>query len=170
MIGAARHGIEAERLVLRELGATEASSIMDGRTPPGQTWATGYPLPGTTVAARMFVRLCDAGGYQAGFGMYQIVERAGGRVIGDIGFHSAPDEAGSVEIGYGLVPEYRGAGLATEAAVALTGWALRQDAVREITAETELDHRASQWVLIRAGFTERGADAESRHFVLKAED
>ena len=52
-----------------------------------------------------------------------IILRETGEVIGDIGFHGPPDQAGTVEIGYGIVEQYRGRGLAGESAVAICGLA-----------------------------------------------
>ena len=36
-------------------------------------------------------------------------------MVGGVGFHGEPDEAGRVEIGYGMAEEYRGQGLTTTA-------------------------------------------------------
>jgi [ribosomal protein S5]-alanine N-acetyltransferase len=52
-----------------------------------------------------------------------IISRETGEVIGDIGFHGPPDETGTVEIGYGIVEQYRGRGLAGDSAVAICGLA-----------------------------------------------
>jgi len=93
----------------------------------------------------------------AGFGMYQIVRLADGLVIGDIGFHTPPQD-GSVEVGFGLAPSARGAGHASEALGLLVGWAARQAGVREIVARTLTDNAPSKGVLARAGFTEIGTD------------
>src|SRR5262249_16871877 len=76
----ARNTIVAERVVLREVRAAEAADIVAGRMPPDQTWPAGYPLEGTLDAARMLVRVVDAGGYRAGFGMYHIPAPASGTV------------------------------------------------------------------------------------------
>ena len=159
--------IPADRVLLRELNAAQAAEIAAGQALPYQKWAAEYPLDGTTVAAGMLVALAASGAYWPGFGMYQIVDRTNDQVLGDIGFHAAPDESGSVEIGYGLVSEHRGKGLVTEAVRALAAWAFRQDDVVELRAETELDHTASQGVLRRAGFEEVAIEEGMRCFVLR---
>jgi RimJ/RimL family protein N-acetyltransferase len=99
--------------------------------------------------------------------MYQIVDRMSGQVVGDVGFHSSPDESGSVEIGYGLVPGHRGKGLATEAVRALAAWAFRQTGVAELRAETDVHHAASHGVLARAGFELLAVEGETRRYVLR---
>ncbi len=72
-------------------------------------------------------------------------------VVGDVGFRGPPDETGTVEIGYSIVPSERRRGYATEAAGALAGWALHQPGVRCVIAETELANLASQRVLQKIG-------------------
>ncbi len=164
---AVSHPISADRVLLQELDAAGAADIVAGRVLPGQAWAEGYPLEGTKVAAGMVVRLVRSGGYRPGFGMYQIVDRMSGQVVGDVGFHSSPDESGSVEIGYGLVPGHRGKGLATEAVRALAAWAFRQTGVAELRAETDVHHAASHGVLVRAGFELLAVEGETRRYVLR---
>ncbi len=72
-------------------------------------------------------------------------------VIGDIGFIEPPDEGGSVEFGYSIVPEYQGKGYATEAARAMIEWAFEQPPVKRVSAECLKDNYASIRVLEKAG-------------------
>ncbi|MFI7602460.1 GNAT family N-acetyltransferase [Actinoplanes sp. NPDC049681] len=156
--------IEATRVQLRELSATEAAQVVEKQTPDGQRWAAGYPLEGTLIAGGALVRAFAAGRYRPGFGMYQIIDRETGQVIGDIGFHAAPDEAGAAEIGYGIVEEFRGRGLVSEALRALAEWAFSRPGLTELQAGTEPDHVPSQRVLTRAGFVFTGVeDGENRY-------
>ncbi|MBO0836138.1 MAG: GNAT family N-acetyltransferase, partial [Actinobacteria bacterium] len=143
----------ADLVLLREQSAAEIEALLgEEPIPRRENWADGYPLEGTTGGATLVQRTIEAGTYRPGFGMYQVIDRRSGLVVGDIGFHSAPDRRGSVEIGYGLVEAFRGRGIATNAMRALVKWALRQPQVTEIRAETEEDHRRSQAVLTRSGF------------------
>lgn len=82
-----------------------------------------------------------------------------GETVGDYCFKGLlPD--GSVEIGYGLLPEYWGKGYATEAVIAAVDWARKQPGVRQIEAETDPDNAASQRVLEKAGFIPNGINGE----------
>jgi RimJ/RimL family protein N-acetyltransferase len=56
---------------------------------------------------------------------WAIVLRDGDAVVGFCGFFVRP--AKGTTMGYGIVPEYRGRGLATEAAGAVLDWAERHD-------------------------------------------
>ena len=77
-----------------------------------------------------------------------------GRVIGDCGAFSWPDESGEVKIGYGLAEPYRNRGYATEAAAGLCAWLITEAGATRITAVDVLDdNMASRRVLEKLGFT-----------------
>lgn len=82
-----------------------------------------------------------------------------GEVVGDYCFKGLQPD-GSVEIGYGLLPQYWGNGYATEAIIAAVEWAIKQPGVKRIEAETDPDNAASQRVLQKAGFFPTGAIGE----------
>jgi RimJ/RimL family protein N-acetyltransferase len=88
--------------------------------------------------------------------VYQMI--VNGYVVGDIGFHGPPADDGPqvVEIGYGVVPAWRGRGLATAACRMITeqAWASGAD---QVVAEVEPSNTASRTVLLRNGFREEGA-------------
>lgn len=80
---------------------------------------------------------------------------------GLIGYKGAPDQDGTVEIGYGIDPDFRRQGFTTEAVEALTGWALDQPGCQAVTARTEKDNIASIRVLEKLHFSMvREADGE----------
>jgi len=81
-------------------------------------------------------------------------------LCGSVGFKGAPDDAGMVEIGYSLLPSYRHAGLASEMAAGLIGWACRDPRVRSIEAETTRNNLRSIRVLERNGFEPVGEGIE----------
>ena len=73
-------------------------------------------------------------------------------VVGSADFKNVPDPEGQVEIGYGLGLKYEHKGYMTEAAEAMCRWALEQEEVRAVIAETEPDGPAAIRVLGRCGF------------------
>lgn len=73
-------------------------------------------------------------------------------VVGSADFKGLPNTYGEVEIGYGLGKEFEHNGYMTEAVKAMCEWVMKQDLVRHINAETEIDGTASQNVLKRCGF------------------
>ena len=91
------------------------------------------------------------------YGAWFIEDKTGKR-IGDLCFKGLAD--GRVEIGYGILPEYRGCGYATEAVRAAVEWALEQIGVNAVEAETERDNTSSQRVLEKVGFVPTGKFGE----------
>jgi len=82
------------------------------------------------------------------------------RVIGVCGFKGRPDRAGSVEIAYSVLRQFRIQGYATEAVARLVTWAFSHQNVVEVTAETLPHLRQSIRVMEKNGFTYRGAGSE----------
>lgn len=74
------------------------------------------------------------------------------RVAGGLCFKGPPGRSGEVEIGYGVNAEYQNRGLMTEALHAVCRWALGQQGVLAVLAETEKLNLPSQRVLEKSGF------------------
>ena len=83
---------------------------------------------------------------------FAVVHREDRLVIGMAAFKGPPDDAGEVEIAYGIVPDYEGRGYATEAAAALVAFASRNDDVKRVRAHTLPATNASTRVLTKCGF------------------
>lgn len=73
-----------------------------------------------------------------------------GVAIGQMGFKTLP-QGGAAEVGYGLNPEARGQGYASEALRALCGWAFARG-LEVVQAETLPANAASIGVLQKCGF------------------
>lgn len=84
---------------------------------------------------------------------YLFIHRDDKALIGFGGYKGAPDETGSVEIGYGLAPAYRGKGYATEAANALVQHAFSFPNVQMVCAHTLAETNASGSILSKIGMT-----------------
>jgi RimJ/RimL family protein N-acetyltransferase len=87
---------------------------------------------------------------------FSIVERGGGADVGSCGYKGPPDAEGMVEIAYGVDPDYRGRGYATEAAGALATYAFGREEVRLVRAHTLPGNSASTRVLTKCGFERVG--------------
>ena len=89
-----------------------------------------------------------------------------GIIVGDFCFKGLSDD-GVIEIGYGLKEEYRHHGYMTEAVKVITEWALSQDGVKQVEAETDAENIASQKVLLQSGFISNGKmGEEGQRFVV----
>jgi RimJ/RimL family protein N-acetyltransferase len=83
---------------------------------------------------------------------FAVVHRGSDAVIGNCGYKGPPDPDGVVEISYGIDPDHRGKGYATEAAEALVTYAWGDSRVRVIRAHTIEKANASTRVLTKCGF------------------
>jgi [ribosomal protein S5]-alanine N-acetyltransferase len=82
---------------------------------------------------------------------FALVERESGASVGTAGFKGPPAD-GMVELAYGIEEAFEGRGYATEAADALSEWALKSDEVRIVRAHTRPGPNASTRVLQKCGF------------------
>lgn len=97
-------------------------------------------------------------GMPARWWTHLFVHTAGRALIG-MGGYTGPPENGTVEIGYGIAPAFRGRGLATAAAAELVRRA-GAAGVRTVQAHTLAEANASTGVLSTLGFT-RTAELDS---------
>jgi [ribosomal protein S5]-alanine N-acetyltransferase len=87
---------------------------------------------------------------------FKVRHRITDSAVGTCGFKAPPDDEGMVEIAYGVDEAYRGKGYATEAAAALTKYAMESGAVRLVRAHTLPEPNASTRVLTKCGFRKIG--------------
>lgn len=132
---------------------TQVPELVEGEQP---SWHREYPLPDTIDAIAMLVAahraMLGTVSKSPSWWIHQIV--VDGVVIGDIGFHGPPSPELAVEIGYSVVPAWRGRGIATRACALIVQQAW-QDGADTVIAETDAGNVASQAVLLRNGFQRR---------------
>jgi RimJ/RimL family protein N-acetyltransferase len=87
---------------------------------------------------------------------FAIIEKASQVVIGNVAFVGPPDDAGEVEIAYGIAPAFEGRGYATQAAAAITEFAFADKRVKTVIAHTLPEQNASTRVLTKNRFTFTG--------------
>lgn len=115
----------------------------------GSTVPNSFPLADTLKLFRGALGATVSDKRRAGdWGSYLLIHAQ--RVVGLADFKGSPS-AGDVELFYELIPEARGQGLATKAALELSRWALNNGASR-VTAKIEASNTASRRVLERCGF------------------
>jgi RimJ/RimL family protein N-acetyltransferase len=152
-----------ERLVLHLLTVDEAERVAAGAPGNADRWAAGYPSAADVMGARKFAKAFADTGDPGAFGAYEIRRREDGQAIGGIGFHGPPDEAGSVTIGYSLIPSARGRGYAAEALRGLVRFA-RKQGVRRVKGDADLDNVASHRVMVAAGMRLVAEDERLKYF------
>ena len=92
-----------------------------------------------------------------GWWTYLFVHAEDGVLIGQGGYKGKPNAAGTVEIGYAIVPSYRRRGLATETAQGLIDNAFVHAHVKRVDAHTLAEPNPSTKVLEKVGMKFAGA-------------
>ncbi len=147
-------------LDVRPVSPPEAARIAADEPAPDDLWAAGFPREDDSQPA---AGLATAAQDPTPFGIYALVPRAHGRIIGTAGFYGPPDDAGEVTIGYGMVEPEWGHGYATQAVAHLVEVCRTHGGVTAVNADTDLDNVASQRVLEKNGFA-RVRTSETQHF------
>jgi [ribosomal protein S5]-alanine N-acetyltransferase len=159
--------IETERLRLIPVTAAHVQALRQSRAALAMVLGAEVPgdrpvgKPGAGGGVNSEVISFLSGQTRAGsWPVFFYIHRADNKLVGDGGFKGKPDRKGAIEIGYALVPPYRGQGLAAEAARAIVDWAFSHPKIKAVTAETLLSGKASMRLLQRLGlsFKEQGFD------------
>ena len=145
--------LHAERLDLLPLNPEAAGVLPDNRVLAAR-------LIGAQLSADWPARdLLDVLPMQAAaspetacFGVWVMIERPTGTVVGDIGFFGPPGDDETVEVGYSVVPDRRRRGYATEAARTLIDWALDQPGLTIVVAGCDPANAPSIRTLEKLGF------------------
>jgi len=132
-------GVRLERMT-----PETAAALLEGKRPPDIAVAEDYPTEFSQGVAAQVATASD-------LGPYVIYPPAESIAVGEIG--GAFTGAGTVEIGYAVVPSRWRRGIATEAVRELIGIIRKRSDVERIVAHTPLDRPESARVVERAGFT-----------------
>jgi [ribosomal protein S5]-alanine N-acetyltransferase len=136
--------ISTKRLVLEPLDETVAQAVIAGDV-SALEHADGWPHDDTGDAIRMSTAV--------GRDSFVWLVRLSGLLIGECGTVGDVDEAGDVEIGYGLAAEHRRQGYGNELVAALSRWLLNQPGVERVVAREVLAGNVASWrALENAGF------------------
>lgn len=153
--------VATPRLRLELITPAEAAAMMAGRRAP--SWHPDYPRPDDLDGISMITRDPSVSGDDLSWSPRHVVRAFDGLVVGSIGFFGPPGAAADgvpeAEIGYGLVEDARGHGVATEA---VSGLLVHTDrAGVRVRASVAPGNTASVRVLAKCGFTElRGGDED----------
>jgi RimJ/RimL family protein N-acetyltransferase len=131
-------------LAKRDRAAAEAA--LDGKFPSSE-----LVPPLMTDALDFFLEISAAGPESALWGARAYIALVTRDIVGMGGFGGPPDERGFATMGYSIFPEFQRQGFASEAARALTDWALAQPGVSGVQATISPRNIASERVAAYAG-------------------
>jgi RimJ/RimL family protein N-acetyltransferase len=155
--------LETARLILHPMSIHEAERVAAAEPDDEARWAPGYPTEGERAGAGGYLKACAQHGDPQPFGAYEIRRREDGHAIGGMGFHGAPDEDGSVVIGYSLTSSVRGQGYASEALRGLLSFA-RTRGLTRVKGDTHHPNVASQRVMLAVGMKLVSEDADLKYY------
>lgn len=138
------------RLVARRIEPDDAAALQEVYGDPGAMRWVGDGKPLNFVQCAQWVEVSQRNYAHRGYGMFALVFRETGGVIGFCGLVHPQDQS-DPELKYALRREYWGCGLATEAARAMLAAAATGFGMRRIIATTAPENAASQHVLLKAG-------------------
>ncbi|WP_197686001.1 GNAT family N-acetyltransferase [Actinoplanes derwentensis] len=147
--------IRTDRLLLRELRETDVPEVVAGASDEvTQRWLP-LPWPYTEQHATLFVTRLAPALRVSGHGVVRVLEYDG-YFAGVIDLKRTDWTARVTEIGYWSMPGFRGLGLATEAASALTRWALEDLGFERVELRVPPGNLASNRVAVKSGFVLEG--------------
>ena len=145
--------IETERLKMRKFNLEDIDAVFEFCTCPEVTRYTGDAGTVTkkTDAERLIRNVWLAEYKKYGYARYALVYKSDNKVIGFCGARFEP-ELGCPDIGYRMLPEYWGKGLATEAVTAALKYARETLGLERIVGEVDVENTASNKLLLKLGF------------------
>ncbi|WP_265582304.1 GNAT family N-acetyltransferase [Methanofollis aquaemaris] len=147
---------------LRLVPATAAHLAADAPTLAGLLGAAvpdDWPPETLPDALPIFFSWLKNDPESVGWNLWYVIS-AEGVLVGSCGFVGRPSLEGEAEIGYAVLPAYRGCGYATEAVAALVAWAFGFPEVVRVVAQAEAGNGASVRVLEKCGFVCDGVGDE----------
>ena len=145
-----------QRLECREFGPQDAAAV---RALVETEDRTALPPGAPSQRADVDAWLADGVHRQRreGGGVHLMMrERASGQLVGAIGLFQTDWEARSSEVGYGVRPDRRGRGYASEALAAVARWALTEGGMQRIQLCAVAGNLPSLRVAAKAGFQREG--------------
>ena len=153
--------LDTERLALLPVTAELAEALADRDAAKrflGAAIPDGWPDSEFTGLLKVYSPWIVEDPERLGYGPWLLVARDEDSVVGSAGFMGTLPHNGAIELGYGVHPDYRNRGYATEASRALIGWGLSQGLVERVVAKCDPENSPSVRVLEKAGLKRHGKD------------
>ena len=145
--------LETPRLILRWFTLEDAAFIVDLLNEPGWKRFIGDRGVSNLESARTYLQNSPLASYaQHGFGLYGMESKSDGSLIGMCGLIKR-EGLDDVDIGFALLSQYEGQGVAYEAAAATLVYARDVLKIPRVVAITAVDNERSARLLQRLGLT-----------------
>jgi RimJ/RimL family protein N-acetyltransferase len=144
--------LHTEHLLLRRSRPEDADTISAYRSDPEvqryQGWERTDPAGVRSEIEQMAGR---PPGEPGGWVQLTVLERAGERLVGDVGLSPADGEPGVIKVGYTISPAFQGRGYGTEAVRALVAYAFDTLGAEVVRAYASADNLPSIRVAEKVG-------------------
>ncbi|MFD6420128.1 GNAT family N-acetyltransferase [Streptomyces sp. NPDC060194] len=143
------------RLTLRPVGPEDSDAVLAACQDPAiQRWTT-VPAPYLREHAEGFTGSYGPDGWRDDSAFtFSVLDTASGALVAMTGVMRRGER--SAELGFWTVAEHRGNGFMTEAARAVSRWALESAGIERLEWRAEVGNTASRAVALKAGFTLEG--------------
>lgn len=146
--------LKRDRLILREITLQDAQFILNLVNTPGWLQFVGDRNVYNEMAAKSFIQTWALDRYKTfGYGPYMIQLKSTDELIGICGLFKR-DYLEYPDLGFAVLPEYNGKGLANEASKAVIKYAFEVLKTPKLYAITAQNNSNSAKLLIRLGFNE----------------
>ena len=140
--------LETERLRLRHWRESDVDPLHVFYRDPLSAEIYGSGIERSDVWRRM--ALAIGHWHLRGFGPWILEEKTSSRIAGQCGLWF-PDGWGDVEVGYGIMPEFRGKGYASEAAARVRNYGYREKGIARLVSYIDPGNSASLRVAEKLG-------------------
>lgn len=125
----------------------------------------GYPDKETLDTIPKIVANIELSNGPTGFESWVIITKQKMKIIGDVGFKGIPNQAGEIDLGYGIIASERQKGYAFEATEALLKWAFSNPGVKKITAKCLIENVGSWKTLEKLNFKNNFKDDKYLYWI-----
>ncbi len=156
--------LETERLLLRRVSKDDLNEILELRGNPETMKFIPRPLVKTEEDALNHFKMIDEKIEKNEGINWAITVRGNPKLIGIIGHYRIQPENHRCEIGYMILPQYKGQGIVTEAIKAVLEYGFEDMNMHSIEAVIDPDNIASERVLQKNGFVKEAHILENEYY------
>ena len=147
---------ETERLILREIVPSDVEAMFELDSDPAvHKYLGGRPVR-TKEQVEQIIEFVRKQYQENGIGRWAVIDKKSDQFIGSTGLKLVKDTINNhsnyYDLGYRLIREYWGKGLATESAIASLNFGFKEMNLKEIIAIAQIENKSSNRVIQKLGF------------------
>jgi ribosomal-protein-alanine N-acetyltransferase len=156
--------LETERLFLRRIDTIDVDAVLELRGNPQTMKYIPRPLAKTKEDALEHIAMINEKIDDNIAINWVITLKDNPQLIGIIGHYRIQTENYRAEIGYMILPQYHGKGIAAEAIKAVVEYGFEEMQLHSIEAIIDPENQASEKVLLKSGFVKEAHIKENEYY------